>query len=185
MTEPSPLDKELARIARLDLVKSYFRSIGSTDEQAATAAAAHAEKFVYDGTHLSFQGKPVSSPDNGVREWFTANNLDFLLPKASVADAPEVNPALLEQARNKNMTAYSQLARQHGKAVIDTLLAKEKSDAEKDKDASKNPWRSANFRTDKAAQAEAARLITALGTRAAASMAKAAGKTLDGGPLRA
>jgi len=182
MTEA--LDKELNRIARLDLVKSYFRSIGSTDEQAATAAAAHAEKFTYDGTHLSFQGKPVSDPDNGVREWFTANNLSFLLPPKKEADLPAVDPELLEKART-NKTTYSQLARDHGKANIDTLLATKKSDDGESKDDSKNPWRSANFRTDKAAQARAAGIIKSLGTSVAVSLAKAAGKTLDGSPLRA
>lgn len=74
----TPLDKVLANVDRLHRVHDYFESIGSTSEQAATAAKAHAEKFDWNGAVLSFQGKPVADPDNGVREWFTTNKLDFL-----------------------------------------------------------------------------------------------------------
>jgi len=176
MTEA--LDKELNRIARLDLVKGYFKSIGSTDEQAATAAAAHAEKFVYDGTHLSFQGKPVSAPDNGIREWFTANNLDFLFPKAITSDAPAVNPALLELARGKNMTAYSRLVREHGKAVIDTLLATETPDSTEnkndgnghDKDRATNPFSREGWSLQKQGA-----LIRAIGVEKTAAIARSVG----------
>lgn len=175
-------NKVLQNVERIELVAKYMESIGCSDVQASTVAKAYAEKFNYDGAVLSFNGKPVIESKDAVLAHFRDSHLEFLLPKANDSgDAPEVDPALLEQARGKNMTAYSQLARQHGKAAIDALLAKKPPDnSGGDKSDSKNPWRSATFRTDKTAQAEAARIIKALGTKAAAGMARAAGKSLDG-----
>jgi len=181
-------ERVLNNLKRAELVEKFALSIGCNDGQAATIAKAYSERFVYDGATLEFNGRPVTDPEAraDLAAHFRTHHLDFLLPAAGPGETPEVNPALLEQARAKNMTAYSSLVRQHGKPAIDALLAKEKPDNGGDnKNDSKNPWRSTNFRTDKAAQAEAARLIKALGTRVAASMAKAAGKTLDGAPLRA
>jgi hypothetical protein len=182
-----PLDDVLAAHDRIDRVHKYFESIGSTSEQAATAAAAHAAKFDWDGAVLTFQGKPVADPDNGVRDWFTANKLDFLLPpKGANADKPDVDPDLLASARAGNKTARVQIYKQLGDlAATDALIAKKPTDGDEAKDdASKNPWRSPNFRTDIAAQKRAAGIIKSLGTGVAASLAKSAGKTLTGTPLR-
>jgi hypothetical protein len=181
-----PLDEVLAAHDRIDRVHKYFESIGSTSEQAATAAAAHAAKFDWDGAVLTFQGKPVADPDNGVREWFTSNKLDFLLPpKGANADKPDVDPQLLASAREGNQTARSRIYKQLGDiAATDALIAEKPATDDKQEDASKNPWRSANFRTDIAAQKRAAGIIKALGTGVAASMARSAGKTLTGTPLK-
>lgn len=183
MTEA--LDKELMRIDRIDRVHKFFKSIGSTDEQAATAAAAHAEKFVYDGAVLTFQGKPVADENNGVAEWFVANNLHFLLPAKAADNASDIPADLIASAKAGNMTSYSKIVREHGKAAADSVVAAKPAadDASKD-DASKNPWRVADFRTNKDAQLRAANIIRSLGTRVAAGFAKSAGKDLSGAPLR-
>jgi hypothetical protein len=180
-----PLDEVLAAHDRIDRVHKYFESIGSTSEQAATAAAAHADKFVWNGATLEFQGKAVADPDNGVREWFTANHLDFLLPVKGANARLDVDADTLASAKSGNMTAYSRIVKQHGKAAADKLIAEKPAADDKTKeDATKNPWRSANFRTDKAAQARAASIIKSLGTGVAASLARSAGKTLTGTPLK-
>jgi hypothetical protein len=122
--------------------------------------------------------------------YFDENSLDAWLakrredrPHRFIGEGVTIDPKLVDAARNGNKTAESKLFLALGKdrAALDKLLAEKSSD----KDGSKNPWRSQNFRTDKTAQAEAARIISTLGTRAAASMAKSAGKTLTGTPLRA
>ena len=99
---------------------------------------------------------------------------------------------------DNNQTARSRLYKQLGpveyaereKAWGATGFRKGKTPNEADatgkaEDTNKNPWRSKDFRTDKAAQARAAGIIKSLGTKVAASMARAAGKTLDGSALRA
>jgi hypothetical protein len=180
-------EQVLRNIDRVDRVHKYFKSIGSTDEQAATAAAAHADKFVWNGATLEFQGKPVADPDNGVREFFEKNKLDFLFPpKSDSTKQHDVDPQLLASARAGNQTARTQIYKQLGDLEATDALIAEKPAGNKTKDdASTNPWRSANFRTDIAAQKRAAGIIKALGTSVAASMAKSAGKTLTGTPLRA
>jgi hypothetical protein len=177
-------EQVLRNIDRVDRVHKYFKSIGSTDEQAATAAAAHAEKFVWNGATLEFQGKPVADPDNGVREFFEKNKLDFLLPpKSDSTKQHDVDPDLLASARAGNQTARQSIYKQLGDIAATDALIAEKPTKVAD-DASTNPWRSANFRTDLAAQKRAAGIIKSLGTSVAASMAKSAGKTLTGTPLK-
>jgi hypothetical protein len=132
---------------------------------------------------LSFNGKPVIEAADDVKAHFKTHGLDFLLPAgAATAKAlPDVDPALLDAARSGNQTARTRIYKIVGDvAATDALIAKKPTDT----DASKNPWRSKNFRTDVAAQKEAARIISALGTKAAASMAKSAGRTLDGRELK-
>lgn len=182
MTEA--LDRVLAAHDRLNRVHGYFASIGCTDEQASTAAKAHADKFDWNGAVLSFQGKPVA--DGGVAEWFKENKLGFLLPAddSTNDNTPDVDKDTLTSAKAGNLTAYARIVKQHGKETADKLIAKKPGD-DKAKDASTNPWRSPDFRTDKAAQAKAAGIIRSLGTRTAASLARSAGKTIDGSPLKA
>ena len=125
MAEKTPLDKVLLNVDRIDRVHKYFKSIGSTDEQAATAAAAHADKFKYDGAVLTFNGTPVADADSGVREWFTENGLSFLLPAANATNknAPTIDPALVESART-NLTSRGALYRLLGSAeAVDAALA--------------------------------------------------------------
>jgi hypothetical protein len=188
MTEA--LDKVLAAHDRIDRVHKFFKSIGSTDEQAATAAAAHADKFVWNGATLEFQGKPVADPDNGVREWFTANKLDFLLPPKS-ADKLDVDPALLASARAGNMTAKSRLFVQVGRdrAKLDAVLADKSNtgadeaarDAQgrfvgatpQEKEAAKNnPWSAEPGKWNATRQGQ---IVRSLGIEAAQRIAKAAG----------
>jgi len=186
MTEA--LDKVLAAHDRIDRVHKYFKSIGSTDEQAATAAAAHADKFVWNGATLEFQGKCVADPDNGVREWFTANKLDFLLPpKSENADKPKVDPQLLASARAGNITAKGRLVRQLGSlAAADAVLADKANtgtdDTPRDEKgrfvgatpqekeaAANNPWGS-NWNVTRQGQ-----IVRSLGIEAAQRIANAAG----------
>ena len=145
MTTPDEIrdhnDKILAAHDRLNRVHAYFESIGSTSEQAATAAKAHAEKFEWNGAVLSFQGKPVADPDNGVREWFTKNKLDFLLPPPDSTKQLDVDADLLAKAKAGNMTARSQLFVQVGRdqSKLDDLLAAKSDDiAHQDADAKAN-----------------------------------------------
>jgi hypothetical protein len=185
MTEA--LDKVLAAHDRIDRVHKFFKSIGSTDEQAATAAAAHADKFVWNGATLEFQGKCVADPDNGVREWFTANKLDFLLPpKPANADKPDVDPQLLASARAGNITAKGRLVRQLGSlAAVDAVLADKSitgaDDAARDEKgrfvgatpqekeaAANNPW-GPNWSVTRQGQ-----IVRSLGIEAAQRIAKAA-----------
>jgi hypothetical protein len=186
MTEA--LDKVLAAHDRIDRVHKFFKSIGSTDEQAATAAAAHADKFVWNGATLEFQGKCVADPDNGVREWFTANKLDFLLPpKSANADKPDVDPQLLASARAGNITAKGRLVRQLGSlAAVDAVLADKSNtgadDTPRDEKgrfvgatpqekeaAANNPW-GPNWNVTRQGQ-----VVRSLGIEAAQRIAKAAG----------
>jgi hypothetical protein len=184
-----PLDEVLAAHDRVDRVHKFWKSLGATDEQAATTAAAHADKFTWNGATLEFQGKPVADPDSGVREWFTNNHLDFLLPpKSANADKPEVDSALLASAKSGNKTAEGQLFRAlHGdkpksaiadtQAALDALLAEgatvtpsTEAVAEKPKpNGSTNPWSAASW--DPRRQISA---VKGLGVAKASELAKAA-----------
>jgi hypothetical protein len=184
MTEA--LDKVLAAHDRIDRVHKFFKSIGSTDEQAATAAAAHADKFVWNGATLEFQGKPVADPDNGVREWFTSNRLDFLLPPKSANDKPDVDPQLLASARAGNITAKGRLVRQLGSLAAANAVIADKANTGADdtardekgrfvgatpqekEAAANNPWGS-NWNATRQGQ-----IVRQLGVEAAQRIAKAA-----------
>jgi hypothetical protein len=184
MTEA--LDKVLAAHDRIDRVHKFWKSLGATDEQAATTAAAHADKFVWNGATLEFQGKPVADPDSGVREWFTDNHLDFLLPPKGAADKPDVDPQLLASARAGNMTAKSRLVRQLGSlAAVDAVLADKSNtgadDTARDEKgrfvgatpqekeaAANNPW-GPNWNATRQGQ-----IVRSLGVEAAQRIAKAA-----------
>lgn len=178
----------LRNIERNQLVEKFAESIGCSAEQASTIAKAFSERFEFDGAVLSFKGQPITQARDAVIAHFRENKLDFLLPKAGEAETPDINPDLLASARAGNMTSYSRIAREHGKVTADKLLAAKQltgKDDNADQDTSKNPWRSKDFRTDREAQQRAAGIIKRLGTVAAANMARAAGKTLDGSALRA
>jgi hypothetical protein len=182
-----PLDEVLAAHDRINRVHKYFESIGSTSEQAATAAAAHATKFDWDGAVLTFQGKPVADPDSGVREWFTANHLAFLLPpKSENADVPKVDAQLLESARAGNITAKGRLVRQLGSlAAADAVLADKSNTGADDtarddkgrfvgatpqekEAAANNPWSAEKWNVTRQAQ-----IVRALGVEAAQRIARA------------
>jgi hypothetical protein len=179
-------EQVLRNVDRIALVDKFMLSIGCNDGQAATVAKAYAEKFTYDGVALSFNGKPVIQARDDVIAHFKANKLDFLLPAPNADNMPNVDPDLLASARAGNQTARTNIYKQLGDvAATDALIAAKPGDDKSKENASTNPWRSPNFRTDKAAQAKAAGIIKSLGTKAAASMAKSAGKDLSGAPLKA
>jgi hypothetical protein len=178
--------KVLRNVDRLRLVTEYAESIGCTYEQASTMAKAYSERFVYDGATLSFNGKPVTAARDDVIAHFKEHKLNFLLPKAGDTEQPDVDPDLLASARAGNKTARAQIYKQTGDlAKTDALIAQKPAADKGDDDASKNPWRAKNFRSDKDAQARASGIIRRLGTATAANLARAAGVTLDGRPLRA
>ena len=98
---------------------------------------------------------------------------------------------------DNNQTARSRLYKQLGpveyaereKAWGATGFRKGKSPNDADpagkaEDATKNPWRAKDFRTNKDAQQKAAGIISRLGTATAANLARSAGVTLDGRPLK-
>lgn len=187
------LDKVLNKQDRIQRVHELWKSIpGASDEQAIAASATLAERFEWTGSVLNLDGKPATV--DAVRQHF-GTSYAFLLPaeNATNKDAPQVDPAALALARTGNKTAYQKVYLTLGrdKAATDALIAGKAADDTQrrddktgrfvadDKDNS-NPWRSPNFRTDKAAQAAAAGIIRRMGTKAAASLAKAAGKTIDG-----
>jgi hypothetical protein len=115
-------EQVLRNIDRVDRVHKFWKSLGATDEQAATTAAAHADKFTWNGATLEFQGKAVADPANGVLEFFEKNNLSFLLPPKENGDKPDVDADMLASAKSGNMTAYSRIVKQHGKAAADKLI---------------------------------------------------------------
>jgi hypothetical protein len=171
-------DKVLQNMQRMELVAKFFESIGCTDAQAATASRAYSERFTYDGATLSFNGKPVIEAADDVKAHFKTHGLDFLLPVTAPGERPEVNQALLANAKAGNMTSYSLLAREHGKAVIDALLADYKPaanshDKTADNDVAfkgkKNPWRAESWSVT-----EQGRIIRTLGLAVAGRMAAAA-----------
>jgi len=177
--------KVLRNIDRIALVDKFMLSLGCNDGQASTVAKAYAEKFTYDGATLRFNDKPVVDARDDVIAHFKEHKLDFLLPAPNAENLPSVDTDTLASARAGNMTAYSRIARDHGKAAADKLIAAKPGDEKSKEDASTNPWRAPDFRTNKTAQAKAAGIIKSLGTKTAASLAKAAGKDLSGAPLKA
>lgn len=181
-------EKILRNIDRNLLVEKFALSLGCDDAQASTISRAYSENFVYDGAVLSFNGKPVTQARDAVIAHFKEHKLDFLLPKAGETEQPDIDPALLASARSGNQTARAAIYKQVGDlSKTDALIAKKPAgkDDNADEDASKNPWKAKDFCTNKEAQAKAAGVIARLGTRVAANLAKAAGKTLDGRQLAA
>ena len=144
------VDEIVRDLERDNLTHRYFMSLGSTDEQAAAASAyaAKAKLFKFDGAVLSFNEKPVNDPECGVVEYLKTNKLDFLLPppKAKDADAPDIDPKLVEAART-NLTAKGRLYKEVGPAMAETLLAAKPADKAADKPAPKgpNPWRAGEW----------------------------------------
>jgi hypothetical protein len=172
MTEE--LDKELLRIARLDRVAKYAKSIGATDEVAEMFAESQAKNFQWDGVNLTFGGANVVD-DEKTKEHFT--NGKFARLFTAKADKPAVDPALVESART-NLTAKGVLVRKVGSlAAADALLAVKPDDSTMDdatkENKGKNPWKSGpGFNVT-----EQGRIFRA-NPKLAASLAKAAGKTI-------
>ena len=52
----SDLDSALLKIAKTRLVTEYLEALGSTPEQAATAARGYADQFGFSGAVLTFKG---------------------------------------------------------------------------------------------------------------------------------
>jgi hypothetical protein len=191
MTEE--LDKVLNAADRIDRVHKYFVSLGSTEEQAATAAKAFAEKFTYDGAVLSFQGKPVIDARDDVIAHFKANKLDFLLPPPKTeAEQHNVDPALLAEARAGSFTAKGKLFRAlHGNKPRSAVAATEaelnalitgkaataddatKKKTDKPNDHKTNPFHKSNWNLT--AQA---RLLRAVGPEKCAAIANAVGSKI-------
>jgi hypothetical protein len=177
-------EKVLRNIERNQLVEKFAESIGCSPAQSSTIAKAFSERFEFDGAVLSFKGQPVTQAKDAVVQHFKENGLDFLLPKAGETETPDVDPDVLASAKAGNMTSYSRIAREHGKETADKLIAQKPAGDKGDDDASKNPWKAKDFRTNKDAQQKAAGIISRLGTATAANLARAAGVTLDGRPLK-
>jgi hypothetical protein len=190
MTEA--LDKVLNAVDVKHRVYELARTWGATEECASAFADNKASQFKFDGVALTWNvnGK-LAVDDAECREHFTQGPLKALFP-TTASTLPDVDAAMLASAKSGNMTSYSRLVRQHSKATVDSLLAQKPAvadDSTKDgrskDDTSNNPWKSPNFKTDKAALAEADRLTRTLGTEVARQLSRAAGKTLGGDPLRA
>ncbi|MGC1327618.1 MAG: hypothetical protein WA850_18030 [Xanthobacteraceae bacterium] len=176
-------EKILRNIDRNLLVEKFALSLGCDDAQASTISKAYSERFEFDGAVLSFKGQPVTQARDAVLAHFRENKLDFLLPKAGETETPDIDPHLLESARAGNQTSRQAIYKKLGDiAATDALIAKKPvgKDDNADHDASTNPWAAKDFRSNKDAQQKAAGIIARLGTRVAANLAKAAGKTLDG-----
>jgi hypothetical protein len=145
MTEA--LDKVLAAVDLHDRAYKLAQSWGATEELAEVFATSQKEKFKWDGVNLIWNasGKPAVDGDD-CKAHFTQGALAALFPKAETK-GPDVDAVTLESARAGNMTAYSRIVREHGKATADTLLAQKKSDTAAQVDApvtkekpTNNPW---------------------------------------------
>jgi hypothetical protein len=180
------LDTALLKIAKTRLVTEYLEALGSTPEQAATAARGYADQFAFSGAVLTFKGALAGTAEmeSKVREWFADNKLEFLIGTPSNNSKVSADAVLVEQARAGNLTArgklFVHLNRDQAKydAVINRapFNAKE-NDAPVDEAAKenhgKNPWQSGpGFNLS-----EQGRIFRA-DPRLAASLAKSAGKTI-------
>jgi hypothetical protein len=149
------LDAELLKIAKRRLVGEYLEALGSTPEQAKTAAAGYADQFAYSGAVLSFKGELAGTPamEAKVRDWFAENKLDFLIGTPTMNNGtPNANAELVEAARAGNMTARGKLFVQVGKdqAKLDAILSRKPFNAPDDtgtnvdeaakQNGGKNPW---------------------------------------------
>jgi hypothetical protein len=141
-------EKVLRNLERNELVAKFADSIGCTDAQAATISKAYADRFVYDGATLSFNGKPVIEAADDVKAHFKTHGLDFLLPAIAPDARPDVDPKLLASARAGHKTSQGQLFMAVGKdrAMYETLLAEKPKAADEAADndpalkGKSNPW---------------------------------------------
>lgn len=175
-------EKILAAADLHDRTYKLARAWGASEELAGVFADSQKSKFKWDGVNLLWNDA-IAGDSEDCKRHFTTGPLASLFPKAA-EHGPDVNPALLEKARgNKvklaggptvgDLSAYSQLVREHGKAAIDALLAETpqangKDDAPEYKGKS-NPWRAEHWSVT-----EQGRIIRVLGLEVAGRMAAAA-----------
>jgi hypothetical protein len=180
------LDAALLKIAKTRLVTEYLEALGSTPEQAATAARGYSDQFAFSGAVLTFKGSLAGTAEMEakVREWFAENKLEFLIGTAAQNDNAGADAVLVERARAGNLTAKGQLFRKLGsdQAKYDAVINRKPFNAPDDdapvdesakENKGKNPWRSGpDFNLS-----EQGRLFRS-NPKLAASLAKSAGKTI-------
>jgi hypothetical protein len=154
------LDAELLKIAKRRLVGEYLETLGSTPEQAKTAAAGYSDQFAYSGAVLSFKGELAGTPamEAKVRDWFAENKLDFLIGTLTAnAGAPNADAALVAAARAGNITARGKLLRQLNmdQSKLDAILTRKPfnepddntgaADEAAKQNGGNNPWAKDSF----------------------------------------
>ena len=181
----SDVDTAVLKIAKVRLVADYLEALGSTREQAETAAKAHADQFAYSGAVLTFKGAVAGTADmeTKVRGWFSENKLDFLIgtPSNNSADA-RADAVLVERARGGNKTAQGQLFRKLGndQAKYDSVMKRKPFNAPDDEpldeptkeNGGTNPWSAQGWNVT--AQGR----ILRANPKLAASLAKSANATI-------
>jgi hypothetical protein len=146
------LDATLLKVAKVRLVGEYLEALGSSPEQAATAAKGYADQFAFSGAVLSFKGELAGTPamEAKVRGWFSEHKLDFLIgTKSDAGGDVSADAVLVQQARAGNLTARGKLFVQLGRdqSKLDAVLSRpafNAPDAPVDEAAKenggKNPW---------------------------------------------
>lgn len=156
---------------RDNAIESFFASQGSSAEQIADAKLVLA---LDSANNLIATGKPLDDEES---KRYLVTTKPHLFPGA-------VDPDDLALARAGNQTARSRIFKALGSVEKTDALIAAHNDIDPAKDVSSNPFLLANFRENKAAQQKVADLIRRFGTPMVARLAKAAGKTLTGTPLK-
>lgn len=154
----SDVNTAVLKIAKLRLVADYLEALGSTREQAETAASAHADQFAYSGAVLTFKGEVAGTPgmETAVRGWFNEKKLDFLIgTKSNAGGDAGADAVLVERARSGNKTAQGQLFLKLDKdqSKYDAVMKRKPFNAPDDEpldeptkeNGGKNPWSAAGW----------------------------------------
>lgn len=206
-----PLDQVLLKLDTRHRVYDFVKSLGASDETAELIASSEqVRKFKWNGVALTWAdtGK-LAVDDAAAKAHFTEGPFKALFSatnKPGPADAPQIDPVLVEQARGGNMTARSKVfsaligtgkgeaaeADAHGKLTL--LLAAPGGNANGGAADSSNPFqklRRPDGTIDKEVEAHVSKMIFALGTKKVVEIAAAAkspeapfGRSITGIPIR-
>lgn len=195
------LDKVLHQQDRKLAVSEYFQSIGCSAGQAEIASRSLADSFTLTGATLMFNGKLAKDAIDDVTAHLRRQGYDCLLP-AEVPDLTyhAIDPALLDKAFvHGSPDARAEVLKRVGRdpAKLDTLAqdyglrdardyrkgvgkrpGTDNADDGEQKPKTPNPWRDESF-----SLTEIGRIVRTNPTLAA-SLAAAAGKSIDGRRLK-
>ncbi len=219
MSNNPELDAALVKIETRFRVETYLMKLGASEEAAKLIASSpdQIKKFSYDGVDLRFMDSDLAvAEDPDAKAHFVGGPFKglFAPPVADKTNGdgdPQIDPALLDAAIAGNRTAFSRLARgSFGGDVkaLDAMIADKRNADGKaaanghDKtpsslngfEGSKNPFfklRKPDGTIDKAVEKKIGELISIMGHRKVADIAKAAkspnaplGLSLTGIPLK-
>jgi len=200
MTEA--LDAILAAHDLHDRTAKFFLSLGSSYEQAEAAAAAHKDKFSWDGVALNWKAtNKLAADDPAAKAFFAQDAYRFLLPVPTTdANQKSFDRALADRAfvgtgnktsaqnliRRYGLEAATDIARQYGKVTpmdnkpgtppTTTVIADEKTSTDKaPPTGDKHTGRNNPFSEAGWNISAQGRLIREIGLAAASSIAASAG----------